>query len=122
MCAGITAGNRNYGGIVLSRALIVDDISIISMVFDRMCYIDYDSSVNLSYGLIFEKSNMVARGGVRRSLKPKMKPKLEYHSSIATCVPYIPFLFHLDIINIDRITAIQISGPFGEIVSLSLDL
>ena len=74
MCTGITAVNRNYGGIVLSRALtliviIVDDISIISMVFDRMRYIDYDCSVNLSYGLIFEKSNMVARGGVRRYLK-----------------------------------------------------
>ena len=71
--------------------IIVDDISIIGMVFDRMRNIDYDSSVDLSYGLIFEKSNMVARGGVRRSLKPKMKPKLEYDSSIATCIPYIPF-------------------------------
>ena len=71
--------------------VIVDDICIISMVFDRMCYKDYDSSVNLSYGLFFLKSNMVARGGVRRSLKPKLKPKLEYHSSIATCIPYIPF-------------------------------
>ena len=33
--------------------VIVDDISIISIVFDRMRYIDYGSSVNLSYGLIF---------------------------------------------------------------------
>ena len=34
--------------------IIVDDISILRMVFDRMHNIDYGSSVNLSYGLIFE--------------------------------------------------------------------
>ena len=64
---------------------------------------------------------MVTRGGVTRTLKPKVKPKLEYHSSLATCIPYIPF-FHLDTILIDRVIAIQISGPFGEIVTLSFDL
>ena len=31
-------------------------------------------------------------------------------------------MFNLDTINIDRVTAIQISGPFGEIVTLSFDL
>ena len=71
--------------------VIADDISIIRMVFDRVRYIDYDSSVNLSYGPIFKKSHMVTRGGVRRTLKPKVKPKPEYHSSLATCIPYISF-------------------------------
>ena len=101
--------------------VIADDISIIRMVVDTVRCIDYDSSVNLSYGPIFLKSHMVTRGGVRRTLKPKGKTKLEYHSSLATCIPYISF-FHLDIIFIDRVTAIQISGPFGEIVTLSFDI
>ena len=101
--------------------VIVDDISIISMVFDRMRYIDYGSSVNLSYGIILEKSSMVAGGGVRRFLKPQMKPKLEYHSRIAIYHTSL-FIFHLHTINIDRVTAIQISWPFGETVTLSFDL
>ena len=38
--------------------VIADDISIIRMVFDRVRYIDYDSSVNLSYGP-FKKKNPI---------------------------------------------------------------
>ena len=68
------------------------------------------------------KSHMAAKCGVRKLLKQKMKPKLRYHSSIATCLPYIPFLFHLDAIKNDRATSKQISGSFGEIVTLSFDV
>ena len=38
----------------ISRCGVIDDINITRMVFYRMRYIDYDSSVNISYGLIFE--------------------------------------------------------------------
>ena len=44
---------------------------------------------------------MAAKCGVRIYLKPKFNVKLQYHSSIATIIPYIPFLFHLDTIKID---------------------
>ena len=67
------------------------------------------------------KFHVAAKCGVRRSLNPKMKPTLEYHSSIDTCIPYIPFSSHRDTIKNDRATAIQI-WPFDEIVTLSFDL
>ena len=44
---------------------------------------------------------MADKCGVGRSLKSKVKAKLQHHSSIATIIPYIPFLFHLDAIKID---------------------
>ena len=92
--------------------VIADDISIIKMVFDRVRYIDYDSSVNLSYGPFFLKSHMVTRGGIRRTLKPKVKPKLEYHSSLAT----IHFIFFILILYL--LTELQPFKYQGHLVKL----
>ena len=54
MCSGITAVNKFWWKRSKSRCdVIVGYVNIIRIVFDRMRYIDYYSSVNLSYGLFF---------------------------------------------------------------------
>ena len=105
MCAGITAVNRNYGRIVLSwlwrhrwwHKHYKDGIC--QSALHRLPYLG-----QFKLWSNFLKSHMVTRGGVTRTLKPKVNPKIECHSSLATCKPYIPF-FHLDTILIDRVIA-----------------
>ena len=50
---------------------------------------------------ICRKSNMAAKCGLERSLKPKVKLKFEYHNDIAICIPCLPVVLNLHIHKIE---------------------
>ena len=69
----------------------IDDVIIkIMFGYDIICY---DFAVKFKLPRVVFKSNMAAKYGPGRFLWTKLKPKLEYHSNIDTCVPYIPGFF-----------------------------
>ena len=90
--------------------VIVEDKSIIRVVFDKMRNTDYDSASKFKVWCNSSKSHIAAKYGVRRYSKPNAKHSVEYHSSIATSMQYIPFLFHLHTFKLTELQLFKYQG------------
>ena len=55
---------------------------------------DYDSAVKFKLSFYFRKKfNMTTKNCLGGSLEPNLKPKLEWHTNVTICMPYIFIIY-----------------------------
>ena len=97
---------------------VIDDVTIKKkncFWHNLLCWLEIVTKLN--YFPILQPFNMVAKYGLRQSLKPKVKPNRGWYSNIT-----IQFWFHLDTPKSASAMAILVSKSPSNPVTLNFDL